>query len=153
MQGADGIFLSTFRRSLGSKYRIALPVDFRNVLLQNQQSSKASFVAFRSYVYQAIECFSMDRMKQMSQKMDNLDPFGAERDDFALSVFADAITIDFDPDDGRMTLPQTLADYAGINVQEELVFVGKGATFQIWNAHNFEEHQHQARQALRAKRQ
>lgn len=146
-----GIFLSTFQRSLGLKNRIALPVEFRNVLLSTANAT-ASFVAFRSYVYDAIECFSMDRMQQLSQKMDNLDPFGAERDDFALSVFADSIMITFDQTDGRMTLPETLSTHATIIPGQDLVFVGKGATFQIWNVEKFKLHQEQARMALLKRR-
>ncbi len=146
-----GIFLSTFQRSLGLKNRIALPVEFRNVLLSTTNAT-ANFVAFRSYVYDAIECFSLERMKQLSQKMDNLDPFGAERDEFASSVFADSIMIHFDQNDGRMTLPETLSVHAGIVPGQDLVFVGKGATFQIWNVDKFKLHQEQARAALLKRR-
>ncbi len=144
------IFLSTFQRSLGSKYRIALPAEFRSVLMHVKSNARIAntFVAFRSYVYDAVECFSVDRMKQLSKQMDSLDPFGTERDDFALSVFADAVSINFDTDDGRMTLPESLAIHAGIKPGEDLVFVGKGATFQIWNVEKFKTHQEQARAAL-----
>lgn len=138
-----GIFVSAFQRSLGSKYRIALPAEFRSVL-----SGANAFVAFKAYGYQAIECYSLERMQQLSQKMDILEPFSSERDEFSLSVFSESITVTFDIEDGRMTLPQSLADFAQIQPGQDIIFAGKGSTFQIWSIENYVKHQEQSRAAL-----
>lgn len=155
----SGIFLSTYSKDLDAKGRVILPVEFRNVLItsaHNLASAAGSaypvsygFVAFRSYLYNAIECFTLERMEKLSAKMDNLDLFSMENDAFGASVFADSHFISFDPNEGRIKIPQLLLDHAGIG--KKMAFVGKGATFQIWETDAFQSHQESARKALLSK--
>lgn len=157
----SGIFLSTYEKDIDSKGRVGLPLEFRNVLISSAHSLASvggvtypisyGFVAFRSYLYGAIECFTLERMEKLSAKMDTLDPFSMENDAFGASVFADSHFIGFDPNEGRAKIPSLLLEHAGI--EKSMVFVGKGATFQIWNAKAFSAHQEKARKALLEKQQ
>ena len=51
--------------------------------------------------------------------------------------------------EGRIVLPSTLAETAGI--EDKATFVGRGSRFQIWAPEIFEEHQRKAVITLRAK--
>jgi len=135
------IFLSTFVNTVDAKNRVVVPKEFRTVLEKFN-----GFVAFRSHKLNAVDCFSMDRMEKLSQKIDEeMDPFSLDRDSLETSIFADAITLRFDKD-GRVVLPEILVGHA--NIEKKIAFVGRGATFQIWNPDAFKAHQEAARASL-----
>jgi MraZ protein len=133
------LFLSTFVNKVDRKGRVSVPAPFRNAV--RDQAFKG-IVAFRSYREAAIEACAIDRMEQLSQSIDALDQFSEEQDDFASTIFADAHQLPIDGD-GRIILPSPLMDHAGIS--DAAAFVGRGATFQIWNPEAFERHQGEAR--------
>ena len=84
----------------------------------------------------------MDRMELLSQGVDALDQFSQEQDELASTIFADAHQLAIDGD-GRIVLPPLLAEHADITAAA--AFVGRGATFQIWNPDTFARHQEDAR--------
>lgn len=141
-----GIFLSTFINRLDKKGRVSVPSTFRSSLAQQ---SFQGIVLFRSYTLQAIEGFGMDRMEKLSAQLDTLDLFSDDQNDLAASIFADAHQLSFDGE-GRVLLPELLCEHASLAGQ--VAFVGRGATFQIWNPEVFKQHQEEARQRLKAKK-
>jgi MraZ protein len=136
------LFLSTFMNKLDKKGRVSVPASFRAALAQEPFQG---FIAFRSHKNQSIECCSYSRMEQLSQSVDTLALFSEEQDDFTATIFADSLQIPFDGD-GRIVLPKRLADFIGVD--EEVAFVGRGATFQLWTPNVFETMQQQARQRI-----
>ena len=138
------IFLSTFVNSIDGKGRVVLPKEFRAVV----ENEFKGFVAFRSHKLNAVDGFSMQRMEKLSQKMEeDYDPFSPQRDSLETAIFADAVTIRFDKD-GRIVIPTNLLEHAKID--DKVAFVGRGATFQIWNPELFAAHQKEARSKLHA---
>ncbi len=133
------LFLSTYLNKLDKKGRISVPASYRSVLSQEGYSG---FVAFRSYKFPAIECYSFARMEQMSKSVDQLDIFSEAQDDFSAAIFADAEQIPFDGD-GRIILSKDLITFA--EIEDTAAFVGRGATFQIWHPDHFETYQKTAR--------
>ncbi len=141
------LFLSTFVNKLDKKGRVSVPASFRLAL------SKQSFqgiVAFRSFKLPAIEGMGIDRMQRLSESVDQLDLFSDTQDDLTASIFSDSQMLAFDGD-GRVVLNQTLIDHA--KIQDGVAFVGRGATFQIWNPGDFEAHQQEARQRIQTNRE
>jgi|GEM_PF-80758 len=135
------IFLSTYINSVDSKGRVVVPKEFRAIL-----ENFHGFVAFRSHKVEAVDCFSMERMEKLSLQIDEtLDPFSIDRDSLESAIFADAVTLRFDKD-GRISLPEPLIEHAKLS--NEVAFVGRGATFQVWNPKNFEQHQKKVRELL-----
>lgn len=135
------IFLSTHVSPVDSKGRVVVPKEFRVVLEQFH-----GFVAFRSHKLGAIDCFSMERMEKLSAQIDEqLDPFSTDRDSLESAIFADAVLLRFDST-GRIILPELLLEHAQID--NKIAFVGRGATFQIWEPKNFDKHQIAVRTAL-----
>jgi MraZ protein len=138
------LFLSTFVNKVDRKGRVSVPASFRTALTG---LSFPGVVIFRSFKLAALEGSGIDRMEEMSSRIDALDEFSEDRDALA-AIFADAQQLAFDGE-GRIVLPPTLAEHAGIS--ENAAFVGLGRTFQIWEPQRFERHQEELRE--RARRQ
>jgi MraZ protein len=138
------LFLSTFVNKVDRKGRVSVPATFRAALAGQNFNG---IVAFRSFKLPALEASGIDRMEEMSARIDALDEFSEDRDALS-SIFADAQQLAFDGE-GRIVLPEILCQHAGIT--ENAAFVGLGRTFQIWEPQQFERHQQELRE--RARRQ
>src|SRR3954454_14265587 len=104
------LFLSTFVNKVDRKGRVSVPASFRAALAGQ---SFAGIVAYRSFKNSAIEGSGIDRLEEMSTRLDALDEFSEERESLA-SIFADSQQLAFDAE-GRIVLPQLLAEHAGIS--------------------------------------
>ncbi len=91
----------------------------------------------------------MDRMEKLSLHMDRLDLFSQDQDDWAASIFADAQHLAFDSE-GRVTLTEELKAHARLT--QNVAFVGRGPTFQLWNPEDFRIYQDEARLRLRERK-
>lgn len=116
---------------------------FRNILAQE---SFNGFVAFKSYFLPTIDCFGISKMEKLSNKLENENPFTNYEANIEENVFADAIMIQFD-NEGRATISKELLEHA--KIETDLIFVGKGSTFQIWEPNLFGEHQENMRKKIR----
>ncbi len=136
------LFLSTYINKVDKKGRVSVPATFRAAL---GKETFNGIIAFRSYKLAAIEACSMDRMKLISESVDNLDLFSDDQDDLTATIFADSHQLAFDSD-GRIMLPDDLRQHA--HIDDRAAFIGRGATFQIWDPDAFTKHQHTARQRV-----
>lgn len=138
------LFLSTFVNKVDRKGRVSVPASFRQALAGQNFNG---IVAYRSFKLTALEASGIDRMEQLSDRIDALPEFSEDRDALS-SILADAQQLAFDGE-GRIVLPELLCQHAGIG--ETAAFVGLGRTFQIWEPQRFEAHQQEMRE--RARRQ
>ncbi len=122
---------------------MSVPAPFRTVLAAQ---TFPGVVAFPSFVVSAIEASGIDRIERLSAGIDEFDPFGDEHDAFAISILADSHQLAFDSE-GRIVLPDVLREHAGISGRA--AFVGRGATFQIWEPDAFRAYQEEARKRAR----
>jgi MraZ protein len=141
-----GLFLSKFVNKVDKKGRVSVPASFRAAL---EDSGFPGIVVFPSYKFPVIEACGMDRMERIAKSLDRLDLFSDEQDDLATTVLADAQQLAFDPE-GRIQLAEELASHAGI--ADLAMFVGKGATFQIWAPDTFKVQQAHALERARRQR-
>lgn len=140
------LFLSTFLNKVDRKGRVSVPASFRNALIDQTFDG---IVAFPSFVQPAIEGSGIDRIESLAAGIDQFDPFSEEHDVFANAILADSHQISFG-DDGRIVLPELLREHAGID--DQAAFVGRGATFQIWQPDAFRAVQEEARKRARDER-
>lgn len=138
------LFLSTFVNKVDRKGRVSVPASFRAALAGQ---SFLGIVAFRSFKLPCVEGSGIDRMEALSGRVDAMGQF-SESSDNASVVFSDAQQLPFDGE-GRIMLPEVLAEHAGIT--EHAAFVGQGRGFQIWEPERFKAHQSELRD--RARRQ
>tara|TARA_B000000565_G_scaffold255805_1_gene238035 strand:- start:23817 stop:24278 length:462 start_codon:yes stop_codon:yes gene_type:complete len=137
------LFLSTFINKVDRKGRVSVPASFRATLADQ---SFHGIVVFKSYRQAALEGCGINRMHLLSQQVDDqMDLFSEDQDDMTATLFADAQQLGFDTD-GRVMLPEAFRAYA--NITDSAAFVGRGATFQIWQPDAFKVHQDQARKRL-----
>ncbi len=140
------LFLSSFEKKIDRKGRVSVPSGFRAVL------SKESFqgiVVYPSFVNPCIEACGMGRLEAVMNRIDQLDPFSEEYDAFTTSILGGSAQLPFDGE-GRVMLPEGM--FASVGIGEEVVFVGKGATFEIWEPKAFAEHAAKSRKLALEKR-
>lgn len=140
------LFLSTFTNKVDKKGRVSVPASFRTAL---GQLNFQGIVAYQSFVNECIEACGIDRIEQLSQSIDSLDPFSDERDAFATAILGGSVQLAFDGE-GRVLLPEGLIKAAGIT--DQVVFVGKGTTFEMWNPDRFSTYASKARDFAKTER-
>ena len=127
------MFLSSFENKLDKKGRVSVPATFRSHL---NSMGYNGFVSYPSFNYSALEGCSQDRIEKLSKSIDSLNPFEENRDYFATSILSESVNFQFDTE-GRITLTEKLLDHA--KIVNNVLFVGLGQTFQIWEPKIFEK--------------
>lgn len=140
------LFLSTFTNKVDAKGRVSVPSQFRASLVSD---NFASMVVYESFINDCVEGCDLERIKKISESIDNLDPYSEERDAFATAVLGGSVQLSIDGD-GRVILPENLLKKA--KIKDLAVFVGKGSTFEIWEPKRFEEYMDQAKSEAKSKR-
>ena len=140
------LFLSTFTNKVDSKGRVSVPAQFRVSLVNENYST---MVVYESFINQCIEGCDIERIKKISESIDNLEPFSEERDAFATTVLGGSIQLSIDGD-GRIILPENLLKTA--KIKDNAVFVGKGSTFEIWEPMSFSIYLEKAKTEAKLKR-
>ena len=121
------LFLSTHVTRIDGKGRVSFPAPFRSALsLRNSQG----VAIFSSPADPAIDGVTIERMQQMAVALEGLTLFSKERAFYETAIFAASHELQIDKE-GRCSLPKPLLDKAGIGL--DVAFVGRGATFQIWD--------------------
>jgi len=127
------MFLSSYENKLDKKGRVSVPASFRSHL---SSSGYNGFIAYPSFNHEALEACSEDRIEKISNTIDSLNPFEEKRDFFATSVLSESISLQFDSE-GRVLITEKLISHA--KIKNNILFVGLGKTFQIWEPKSFEK--------------
>tara|TARA_B100000427_G_scaffold28251_1_gene20850 strand:+ start:72 stop:536 length:465 start_codon:yes stop_codon:yes gene_type:complete len=120
------MFLSSYENKLDKKGRVSVPANFRSHL---SSLGYNGFISYPSFSHLALECCAQDRIEKLSNTIDTLNPFEDKRDYFATSVLSESISLQFDGE-GRVSIPHKLLNHA--KIKNNILFVGLGKTFQIW---------------------
>lgn len=140
------LFLSNFTNKIDSKGRVSVPANFR-MAVANQDFS--GVILYESFVSKAIEGCDIERIRQLSESIDELDPFSEERDAFATAILGGSVQLPFDGD-GRIILPEALIEFA--NLKDRATFIGKGKTFEIWCPDSFSRYMVEAKDKAKENR-
>jgi len=116
-----------------------VPASFRSHL---SNMGYNGVVCYPSFNNPTIEGCPQSRIEKLSESIDSLNPFEENRDIFATSVLAESVNLQFDSE-GRISIPDKLLNHA--KIKQTMLFVGQGATFQIWEPKLFEKFKIQAR--------
>ena len=127
------MFLSSYENKLDKKGRVSVPATFRSYL---NSMGYNGFISYPSFNHSALEACSQDRIEKLSNTIDSLNPFEEKRDYFATSILSESINLQFDTE-GRVSLTDKLIKHA--NIKSNILFVGLGKTFQIWEPKTFEK--------------
>ena len=136
------LFISQFVNKIDKKGRVSLPSQFRNSL---PKKSKNEIILFKSLKFNSIEGCSSERISRIASKIDELDIFSDDQDDFTTSIFSELKPVNLDTE-GRFLIPEELKHYAQID--NDATFVGQGHSFQIWNPGSAKLRQQESRNRL-----
>ena len=127
------MFLSIYENKLDKKGRVSVPASFRSYL---SNLGYNGVICYPSFNNQSIEAWPQDRIEKISNSIDSLNPFEEKRDYFATSVLSESENLQFDTE-GRVSISEKLLNHA--KIKNNILFVGLGKTFQIWEPKNFEK--------------
>ena len=139
-------FLGTHLNRIDAKGRVSVPAPFRASLRATSTDATPSIVLRPSHKYSCIETWPVPVFETLAGSLDRLDMFSDEHDDLAAALYADAYPVDADKE-GRIVLPETLVAHAGL--QDAVMFMGTGRTFQIWEPDTGKQHQAGVRERAR----
>ena len=127
------MFLSTYVNKLDKKGRVSVPASYRSYL---SNLGYNGIVCFSSFNNQCIEAWPQDSIEKISNAIDSLNPFEEKKDYFATSILSESINLQFDSE-GRIILTTKLLKHS--KIKNNVLFVGQGKTFQIWEPTSFEK--------------
>ena len=133
------MFLSTYDNKLDKKGRVSVPASFRSYL---SNLGYNGVVCYPSFNNQCIEAWPQDRIEKISNAIDALNPFEEKKDFFATSILSESINLQFDSE-GRISFTEKLLKHA--KIKNNMLFVGQGKTFQIWDPILFEKFKTQSK--------
>ena len=136
------LFLSQYKNKIDKKGRVSLPSAFRNIL---PSKSKNEIILFKSLKFKAIDGCSYERINKIAERIETLDIFSDDQDDFSTSIFSEVTPTSLDKE-GRFLIPDILKDYS--NIKDQVTFIGQGHYFQIWEPNAVLVRQKNSRQRL-----
>ena len=120
------MFLSTFEKQLDGKRRLLIPQEFRTA----DNGAEHGVFCFFSVESDCLEAGGERLMAEYVDLIESL-PFGDDwRTALEETVYAGQKPLAYDGG-GRITLPEGLCQDAGLG--EDVVIVGMGSRFQIWD--------------------
>ena len=120
------LFVSSYFNKIDKKGRVSIPSSFRNAL---PKSNRNEIILYKSIKTPSIEGCGAGRLEEIAKRINNLDFFSQDYDDFSTSIFSEIISTTIDKE-GRISIPDDLKDHA--NIKTEAAFFGQGHFFQIW---------------------
>ena len=139
-------FLGTHQNRLDAKGRVSVPAAFRANL--RGSDGAASLILRPSHKHPCIEAWPEAVFQTLATPLDRLDMFSEDQDDLMMTLYADATRVEADKE-GRIVLPESLVQHAGLS--DNVVFMGLGRTFQIWEPAAAEKRRAEARNAARTR--
>ena len=127
------MFLSTYENKLDKKGRVSVPASFRSYL---SNLGYNGIICYPSFNNNCIEAWPQDRIEKISNAIDSLNPFEEKKDYFATSILSESINLQFDTE-GRILITTKLLKHA--KIKSNILFVGQGKTFQIWEPACYEK--------------
>ena len=127
------MFLSTYENKLDKKGRVSVPASFRSHL---SNLGYNGVICYPSFNNNCIEAWTQDRIEKISNAIDSLNPFEEKKDYFATSILSESINLQFDTE-GRISITSKLLKHA--KIKSNILFVGQGKTFQIWEPASYEK--------------
>lgn len=136
-------FLGSHQNRLDSKGRVSVPAPFRAALRQFGDGNDAGQLILRpSHLHACIEAWPPIQFAALAAPLAQYSLLSGEHQDLAASIYADAFPVEADKE-GRILLPDHLVAHAGLT--DAVMFMGLGATFQIWEPGAAERRRAEAR--------
>ena len=123
------LFLSTFETGIDRKGRVSIPARFRSLLERKKEELVLFTVPENAFIQGCGEQY-IERIWETNLDLDQL----SDEAQYLQDILSDALHVKLDSE-GRILLPQKLINSA--NLIDNVLFAGKGETFQIWNPETY----------------
>ena len=121
------MFVGKYNNSIDSKFRLIVPAKFRDELRGKCIMAKA--------LDKCLTIYTMEEWKKFVDKLDELPTSNPNSRRVKRHFNSSAAECDIDKQ-GRMTIPQELREYAGID--KELVTIGSNKVIEVWSKEQWE---------------
>ncbi|MEN8248168.1 MAG: division/cell wall cluster transcriptional repressor MraZ [Bacteroidota bacterium] len=125
-------FTSEYRAKLDAKGRLVLPAKMK----ANLPEAPSLELFMREGFEPCLELYPLVEYKKIYSKIAGLNEFNAEYRKLQRNFFRGSATVELDSA-GRMLIPKSMLQYAGLN--KEVVVVGMGNRMEIWNPEDYEK--------------
>jgi MraZ protein len=129
-------FTSSSVHKVDAKGRVSVPAGFRRVLEGGESADPALFLIPKMQRQPCLTGFTPDHIRNIDAAISRMRPFSPERQKLERQFMARAIPMNLD-ENGRINLSPKLQ--AQVGLEDQALFVGMGASFQIWNPELYEE--------------
>jgi MraZ protein len=130
-------FTSSSTNKIDAKGRVSIPVPFRKVL--ETEAQPGLVLIPKLYGEPCIDGLGAARYARIAAAIDRMSPFDPKARALRQKYFGLAFPTPIEEATGRIGLAKEVRDVLGDT--EELLFVGLGESFQIWNPATFAAHQ------------
>lgn len=137
-------FVSTTINKLDKKGRVSIPAAFR----ANLKGQSVVYLVM-GIEHQVADAGGMEFMESNLKRLEQMDPFSEEYENWSFHLLGDAQEIKVDGE-GRMILTDQVKEHTGIT--DEVAFVGRGHFFQMWDPAKFKEYRERARKNVKQMR-
>ena len=127
------MFLSSFYGIIDSKNRVAIPSSFRSTII----SSKEKIFVYKSLKYECLEVHLLSKINSLVKSFEEKDFFSKKNDHFKTAILSDLEEINIDKE-GRFIVKEHLQKFSKLS--KEIIFIGKGNHFEIWEKKLGETH-------------
>lgn len=139
-------FLSNFTNRLDAKGRVSIPASYRATL---SAGGFEGLFAHPSLDLPALDAGGEALLSEIDGMLRALPAYSPERESLSTALLGVSEVLKIDGE-GRVVLPESLKRHAGIG--DQVVFVGQGSKFQIWEPERFRARLAASQDALRAHR-
>ena len=136
------MFLSSFYGIIDTKNRVAIPSSFRSTII----NSKEKIYIFKSLKYNSLEIHLSSKINALVKSFDEKDFFSKKNDHFKTAILSDLEEITIDKE-GRFIVKDKLQKFSKLS--KEIIFIGKGNHFEIWDKQLGEKHKKISREKFK----
>ena len=121
--------------SIDQKNRISIPAKYRADFLETNESE---VIVTKDPQYPSLKLYKGSEWQIISTKLQSLQGLDPIVRNLQWTILGNASVTDFDPS-GRMLilLPKDLRNYAQLDNNNKISFIGMGNKFEIWNTENW----------------
>ena len=103
------LFVSTFVNKIDKKGRVSFPSIFRNALPKN---NKNEIILYKSIKFSSIEGCNSKRINEIAERINKLDIFSDDQDDFATSIFYESLPYKLNKDTDFLIIPEIWSHFS-----------------------------------------
>jgi MraZ protein len=124
-------FLGEYEATIDAKGRFLLPAGFKKQLKEGEQT----FVISRGFE-KCLTLYPKDTWQPLEEQINSLNQFDPKVREFRRQFLGGATEVELDGA-GRMLLPQTLREYAGL--EKDIILVAALNKIEIWDAATYKK--------------